>query len=25
VRNDRYDIEARTSEPATKDQMRLMM
>ncbi len=25
VRNDRYDIEARTAEPATKDQMRLMM
>ncbi len=25
VRNDRYDIEARTSGPATKDQMRLMM
>jgi uncharacterized protein (TIGR03435 family) len=25
VRNDRYDIEARTSESATKDQMRLMM
>lgn len=25
VRNDRFDIEARTAEPATKDQMRLMM
>jgi uncharacterized protein (TIGR03435 family) len=25
VRNTRYDIEARTAEPATKDQMRLMM
>ena len=25
VRNDRYDIEARAAEPATKDQMRLMM
>jgi uncharacterized protein (TIGR03435 family) len=25
VRNDRYDIEARTAEPATKDEMRLMM
>jgi uncharacterized protein (TIGR03435 family) len=24
VRNDRYDIDARTPEPATKDQMRLM-
>lgn len=25
VRNSRFDIEARTSQPATKDQMRLMM